>query len=77
MGAVNWPKMPKIPQHLSAQIVYPSPAVLDFYQKRLHWASVVRGPTFYDDHCETTRSLDRERRLKINPTVVVHTNNNK
>ena len=28
---------------LSAQIVYPSPKVWDFNEKRLHWASVVRA----------------------------------
>ena len=35
---------PKIPQNLSAQIVWPSPKVWDFDEKRLHWASVVRSP---------------------------------
>ena len=34
---------PKIPQNLSAQFVRPSPEVWDFNEKRLHWASVVRG----------------------------------
>ena len=34
---------PEIPQNLSAQIVCPSPKVLDFNKKGLHWASVVRG----------------------------------
>jgi hypothetical protein len=28
---INWPKVPQMPQNLSAQIVYP-----------IHWASVVR-----------------------------------
>ena len=33
---------PKMPQTLSAQIVWPSPKVWDFdKKKRLHWASVV------------------------------------
>ena len=36
------PKIPQIPQFLSAQFVCPSPKVLDFNEKRLHWASVVR-----------------------------------
>ena len=31
-----------MPQNLSAQFVCPSPKVLDFNEKRLHWASVVR-----------------------------------
>ena len=34
---------PKISQKLSAQFVCPSPKVLDFNEKRLHWASVVRA----------------------------------
>ena len=29
-------------QNLSAQFVYPSPKVLDFIEKRLHWVSAVR-----------------------------------
>ena len=37
------PKMPQMPQDLPAQIVYPSSKVWDFVDKRLHWASVVRG----------------------------------
>ena len=32
-----------VPQNLSAQFVCPSPIGLDFNEKRLHWASVVRG----------------------------------
>ena len=35
-------KIPKMPQNLSAQFVYPSPKVVDFNEKMLHWASVVR-----------------------------------
>ena len=38
------PKIPQMPQNLSAQFVCPSPKVLDFNEKRLHWASVVRDP---------------------------------
>ena len=37
-----WPKIPQMPQNLSAQFVCPSPKVLDFNENRLHWASVVR-----------------------------------
>ena len=37
------PKIPQMPQNLSAQIVFPSPIVWDFDEKRLHWASVVRA----------------------------------
>ena len=32
-----------MPQNLSTQFVCPSPKVCDFNEKRLHWASVVRG----------------------------------
>jgi hypothetical protein len=33
---IVWPKIPQMPQNLSAQFVCPSPN-----EKRLHWASVV------------------------------------
>ena len=39
---IVWTKIPQMPQNLSAQFVCPSPKVLDFNEKRLHWASVVR-----------------------------------
>ena len=39
---INWPKIPQMPQNLSAQIACPSPKVWDFNEKRLHWGSVVR-----------------------------------
>ena len=38
---IVWPKIPQMPQNLSAQFVCPSPKVLDFNEKRLQWASVV------------------------------------
>ena len=41
----NWPKTLKMPKNLSAQIVCPSAKVLNFNEKRLHWASVVRVTT--------------------------------
>ena len=34
---------PNAPKNLFAQFVCPSPKVLDFIEKRLHWASEVRG----------------------------------
>ena len=37
------PKIFQIPQNVSAQFVCPSPKVLDFNEKRLRWASIVRG----------------------------------
>ena len=40
---INRPKIPQMPQNLSAQIVCPSPKVCNFDEKRLHWASVVRA----------------------------------
>ena len=43
MGADKSPKIPQMPQILSAQIVCPSPKVWDFDEKRLHWVSVVFG----------------------------------
>ena len=39
---IVWPKIPKMSQNLSAQFVCPSPKDLDFNEKGLHWASVVR-----------------------------------
>ena len=39
-------KIPQMPQNLSAQFVCPSPKVLDFSEKRLHWASVVCGKKY-------------------------------
>ena len=38
-----WPKIPQMPQNLSAQFACPRPKVLDFNEERLHWASVVCG----------------------------------
>ena len=42
-GLIARPQIPQMPQNLSAQFVCPSPKVLDFNEKRLHWASVVRA----------------------------------
>ena len=38
-------------QNLSAQFVCPSPKVPDFNEKRLHWASVVRGEMYSLRNC--------------------------
>ena len=43
----NRPKIPQMPQNLSAQFFCPSPKVWDFDENRLHWASVVRGTKHY------------------------------
>ena len=42
---INQPKIPKMPQNLSAQIVFLNPKVWGFNEKRLHWLSVVRDVT--------------------------------
>ena len=39
----KWPKIPQMPQNLSAQFVCPSPKVWDCNEKKLHQVSVVRG----------------------------------
>ena len=38
-----WPKIPQMPQNLSAQFICPSPKVQDFNEKRLLWESVVHA----------------------------------
>jgi hypothetical protein len=49
-GLIVLPKIRQMPQSLSSQFVCPSPKVLDFNKKRLHWASVVCvGPEKSDD----------------------------
>ena len=40
---IVWTKIPQMPLNSSAQFVCPSPKVLDFNEKRLHWASVGRA----------------------------------
>ena len=42
MGVDTSVKIPQMPQNLSAQFVCSSPKILDFNEKRLDWASVVR-----------------------------------
>ena len=42
-GLIVWPKIPKMPQSLSAQFVCPSPKVLNIIGKRLHRVSIARG----------------------------------
>ena len=43
MGADKSAENTPMPQNLPAQIFCPSPKVWDFNDKRLYWASVVRG----------------------------------
>jgi hypothetical protein len=38
---INLPKIPQMPQNLSAQIFCRSSKVWDFDEKRVHWVSVV------------------------------------
>ena len=54
---INGPKVPQMPQNLSAQIVCPSPKVWYFDEKRAHWASVVRvsGHTIHIEHTQVTK----------------------
>jgi hypothetical protein len=33
---INWLEVPKMPQNLSSQIVFPSPKVWDFDEKKLY-----------------------------------------
>jgi hypothetical protein len=40
---INRPRLPQMPQNLSAKIVCRNPKVWVFDEKMLHWASVVRG----------------------------------
>ena len=39
------PKIPQMPQNLSAQLVSPTLKILNFNEKGLDWASVVCAPT--------------------------------
>ena len=48
---IAWPKIPQMTENLSAQFVCPSPKVLNCIEKRLHWASVVRGNNGQGTHC--------------------------
>ena len=41
-GLIVWPKIPQMPQNLFAQFDCSNPKILDFNEKRLYWASVVR-----------------------------------
>ena len=43
LGADSLAENTQMPHNLSAQFICPSPKILDFNEKRLHWASVVRG----------------------------------
>ena len=47
---IVWLKIPQMPQNLSTQIVDPDPKVLDFNEKRLHWASVVCVPMSFNEY---------------------------
>jgi hypothetical protein len=62
---INWPKILQMPQNLSAQIVCPSPNVWDFDEKRLHWASVVRGLPNVGDENSTARNATARTSLFI------------
>jgi hypothetical protein len=55
-----------MPQNLSAQFVCPSPKVLDFNKKRLHWALVVREMEYWHN-CDKflSISVDLMKILKL------------
>ena len=53
------PKIPQVPRYLFAQFVCPSPKVPDLNEKRLHWASVVRG-TNYGSSLKWCQAKDRD-----------------
>ena len=46
IGADSSAENTPLPHNLSAKFVCPSPKILDVNGKRLHWASVVRGPAY-------------------------------
>ena len=52
------PKMPKMPHNLPAQFVSPSPKVLDFNEKRLHWVAVVRAQKHHPSRYLNSRDLN-------------------
>ena len=68
-------KIPQMSQKLSAQLVCPSPEVWDFNEKRLQWASVVRGSVDTQarlgsprSHCkeeaQTRKQLTEQKRMQ-------------
>ena len=48
---IVWQKIPQMPPNLSGQFICSSPKVLDFNEKRLHWASVVRDFKYQVEIC--------------------------
>jgi hypothetical protein len=61
---INCSKIPQMPENLPAQIVCPSPKVLDFNEKRLQWASVVRGQN--EDICRTNVDAQQRKMKRLN-----------
>ena len=49
---INWPKIPQMPQNLSAQIVCPSPKVWDFDEKKASLG--VRSPCLQPNGAQRT-----------------------
>ena len=71
---------PQMPQNLSAQFDCPSPKVLDFNEKRLYWASVVRASItktkpiktrFCHIHLENLPEIDLLSRISIANFILV------
>ena len=61
---IVWPKIPQMPLNLSAQFVCLSPKVLDFNEKRLHWASVVRA-TYHVSLVSTTNFSQKIQSITV------------
>ena len=64
---IDQPKIPQMPQNLSAQIFCPSPKVWDFDEKILHQASVVRG----QNHIWAHRKKFNDKTPKVDKLPIV------
>ena len=62
---IVWPKIPQMPQNFSAQFFCLSPKVLDFNEKRLHWASVTQSPALYSCFFEQLKRITNFGLLKF------------
>jgi hypothetical protein len=59
-------------RNLSAQFVFPSPKVLDFNEKRLHWASVVRGERYRKDYKVTNcKTLSNQKHKAFDSSSIL------
>ena len=58
-----------MPQNLSAQLVCPSPKILDFNEKWLHWAFVVRGVK--DGNTKTKKKTKQKTKNKNTHSIPI------